>query len=74
MFPMCQTLLLVIFPPMKRSMALALLSMVTVVAPIVGPITGGWLTDNYSRPWIFYVQRADWDFRLHRGLVAAAHA
>lgn len=48
MFPMCQTLLLVIFPPMKRSMALALLSMVTVVAPIVGPITGGWLTDNYS--------------------------
>ena len=35
MFPMCQTLLLVIFPPMKRSMALALLSMVTVVAPIV---------------------------------------
>ena len=55
MFPMCQTLLLVIFPPMKRSMALALLSMVTVVAPIVGPITGGWLTDNYSWPWIFYI-------------------
>ncbi|KMK07274.1 DHA2 family efflux MFS transporter permease subunit [Pluralibacter gergoviae] len=55
MFPMCQTLLLVIFPPMKRSMALALLSMVTVVAPIVGPITGGWITDNYSWPWIFYI-------------------
>lgn len=55
MFPMCQTLLLVIFPPMKRGMALALLSMVTVVAPIVGPITGGWITDNYSWPWIFYI-------------------
>ena len=55
MFPMCQTLLLVIFPTTKRSMALALLSMVTVVAPIVGPITGGWLTDNYSWPWIFYI-------------------
>lgn len=55
MFPMCQTLLLVIFPPMKRGMALALLSMVTVVAPIIGPITGGWITDNYSWPWIFYI-------------------
>ncbi|AMO49805.1 Drug resistance transporter, EmrB/QacA subfamily [Enterobacter sp. FY-07] len=55
MFPMCQTLLLVIFPTSKRSMALALLSMVTVVAPIVGPITGGWITDNYSWPWIFYI-------------------
>ena len=55
MFPMCQTLLLVIFPSSKRSMALALLSMVTVVAPIVGPITGGWITDNYSWPWIFYI-------------------
>ncbi|MBV8874857.1 MAG: DHA2 family efflux MFS transporter permease subunit [Metakosakonia sp.] len=55
MFPMCQTLLLVIFPTTKRSMALALLSMVTVVAPIVGPITGGWITDNYSWPWIFYI-------------------
>ncbi|MBJ3814750.1 DHA2 family efflux MFS transporter permease subunit [Shimwellia pseudoproteus] len=55
MFPMCQTLLLVIFPSSKRTMALALLSMVTVVAPIVGPITGGWITDNYTWPWIFYI-------------------
>jgi len=55
MFPMCQTLLLVIFPTTRRSMALALLSMVTVVAPIVGPITGGWITDNYSWPWIFFI-------------------
>jgi len=55
MFPMCQTLLLVIFPTTKRSMALALLSMVTVVAPIVGPITGGWITDNYSWRWVFFI-------------------
>lgn len=55
LFPMCQTLLLAIFPAMKRGMALAILSMVTVVAPIVGPITGGWLTDNYSWPWIFFI-------------------
>ncbi|MGO2507581.1 MAG: DHA2 family efflux MFS transporter permease subunit [Vibrio hibernica] len=55
MFPMCQTLLLAIFPSVKRGTALALISMVTVVAPIVGPITGGWITDNYSWPWIFFI-------------------
>ena len=55
MFPMCQTLLLAIFPSIKRGAALALISMVTVVAPIVGPITGGWITDNYSWPWIFFI-------------------
>ncbi len=36
-------------------MALALLAMVTVVAPIAGPILGGWITDNYSWPWIFFI-------------------
>lgn len=55
MFPMCQTLLLAIFPSVKRGTALALISMVTVVAPIIGPITGGWITDNYSWPWIFFI-------------------
>lgn len=55
MFPMCQTLLLAIFPSAKRGAALALISMVTVVAPIVGPITGGWITDNYTWPWIFFI-------------------
>ena len=55
LFPMSQTLLLAIFPKAKRGLALALISMLTVVAPIVGPITGGWLTDNYSWPWIFFI-------------------
>ncbi|WP_315707826.1 DHA2 family efflux MFS transporter permease subunit [Brenneria uluponensis] len=55
MYPMCQTLLLMIFPPSRRNMALALLAMVTVVGPIVGPITGGWITDSYSWSWIFYI-------------------
>jgi DHA2 family multidrug resistance protein len=36
-------------------MALALLAMVTVVAPIAGPILGGWITDSYSWPWIFFI-------------------
>ena len=55
MFPIAQTLLLSIFPNTKRGMALALLSMVTTVAPISGPISGGWITDNYSWPWIFFI-------------------
>ncbi|PXF31446.1 multidrug resistance protein B [Pokkaliibacter plantistimulans] len=55
LYPMAQTLLLAIYPPMKRGMALSLLAMVAVVAPIIGPIAGGWLTDNYSWPWIFFI-------------------
>ncbi|TCW00461.1 DHA2 family efflux MFS transporter permease subunit [Biostraticola tofi] len=55
LYPMAQTLLLAIFPAAKRGMALSLLAMVTVVAPIVGPLAGGWITDNYSWPWIFFI-------------------
>jgi DHA2 family multidrug resistance protein len=55
LFPMSQILLLSIFPTSKRSMALALLGMVAVVGPIVGPILGGWLTYDYSWPWIFFI-------------------
>ena len=55
LFPMAQTLMMAIFPRQKRTMALAIISMVTVVAPIVGPITGGWITDSYSWRWIFYI-------------------
>ncbi len=55
MYPVTQSLLIGIYPPAKRGMALALLAMVTVVAPIAGPILGGWITDNYSWPWIFFI-------------------
>jgi DHA2 family multidrug resistance protein len=55
LFPMSQVLLLSVFPPNKRAMALSLLGMVAVVGPIVGPILGGWLTYNYSWPWIFFI-------------------
>ncbi len=55
MYPITQSLMISIYPPAKRGMALALLAMVTVVAPIAGPILGGWITDNYSWPWIFFV-------------------
>lgn len=55
LFPMSQVLLMSIFPREKRGMALALIGMVAVVGPIVGPILGGWLTYNYSWPWIFFI-------------------
>lgn len=55
MYPVTQALLLSIYPPHKRGQAIALLAMVTVVAPIAGPILGGWITDNYSWEWIFFI-------------------
>ncbi|MGA0585931.1 DHA2 family efflux MFS transporter permease subunit [Dyella sp. KRB-257] len=55
MYPITQSLMISIYPPAKRGMALALLSMVAVVAPIAGPILGGLITDNYSWPWIFFI-------------------
>ncbi|GAB3023296.1 DHA2 family efflux MFS transporter permease subunit [Oleiagrimonas citrea] len=55
MYPITQSLLIGVYPPEKRGMALALLAMVTVVAPIAGPILGGWITDSYSWPWIFFI-------------------
>jgi DHA2 family multidrug resistance protein len=55
MIPLSQSLLLNNFPPEKRGLALAIWGMTTVVAPVLGPILGGWITDNYSWPWIFYI-------------------
>ncbi|RAP57664.1 DHA2 family efflux MFS transporter permease subunit [Oleiagrimonas sp. MCCC 1A03011] len=55
MYPITQSLLIAVYPPEKRGMALALMGMVTVVAPIVGPTLGGWITDTYSWPWIFFI-------------------
>ncbi len=55
MYPITQSLMIGIYPAQKRGMALSLLSMVAVVAPITGPILGGWITDNYSWPWIFFI-------------------
>ncbi|KAF7599515.1 MAG: MFS transporter [Candidatus Dactylopiibacterium carminicum] len=55
MIPLSQTLLLQSYPPAKAGMALAAWSMTTLVAPVMGPILGGWLSDNLSWPWIFYI-------------------
>ncbi|GAP65459.1 drug resistance transporter, EmrB/QacAsubfamily [Mizugakiibacter sediminis] len=55
MVPLSMTLLLANYPNEKKGLALGLWAMTVVVAPIFGPIIGGWLTDNYSWPWIFYI-------------------
>ncbi len=54
-YPVTQSLLIAVFPPARRSQALALFVMVTMVGPILGPILGGWITDHYTWPWIFLV-------------------
>ncbi len=53
--PLSQAILLESFPREKRGMAMAAFGLGVVVAPIVGPTLGGWLTDNFSWRWAFYV-------------------
>jgi DHA2 family multidrug resistance protein len=55
MIPGSQALLLSLFPPHKKGTALAVWSMTTLVAPICGPILGGFISDNYAWPWIFLI-------------------
>src|SRR3954467_14788632 len=55
MLPISQAVLLESFPPQKRGVAMATFAMGVVVAPILGPPLGGWITDNYSWRWIFYI-------------------
>ncbi len=55
MIPLSQALLTSLYPPQKRGMALGLWSMTTILAPIVGPLAGGWLTETFSWHWIFLI-------------------
>lgn len=55
MIPLSQTLLLASYPPALAGMAMAMWAMTTLVAPVMGPLLGGWITDNISWPWIFYI-------------------
>jgi DHA2 family multidrug resistance protein len=74
LIPLSATLLLSIFPRAKSNVALALWGLVTVVAPIFGPILGGLISDNWSWPWIFYINvgfgvvvaAGVWRFLRHR--------
>ena len=65
MIPLSQALLLSSYPPEKAGTALAMWSITTLVAPVAGPLLGGWITDNISWPWIFYIN-------VPIGLAAAA--
>jgi DHA2 family multidrug resistance protein len=53
--PSEQSILADTFSPAKRGMAFAMYGMAVVVAPAIGPTLGGWITDNYSWRWIFYI-------------------
>ena len=55
MVPIAQAIMLESFPPQKRGQAMAVFAMGVVVAPVLGPTIGGWITDNYSWRWIFYI-------------------
>ncbi|HVO05306.1 MAG TPA: DHA2 family efflux MFS transporter permease subunit [Burkholderiaceae bacterium] len=65
MIPLSQTLLLASYPPAMAGTAIALWGMTTLVAPVMGPLLGGWITDNFNWPWIFYIN-------VPVGLVSAA--
>src|SRR6266436_4375918 len=53
--PLSQAVLLESFPAEKRGQAMAFWALGIVVAPMLGPVIGGWLTDNYSWRWVFYI-------------------
>src|SRR5450631_3580296 len=53
--PLSQAVLLEAFPPHDRGKAMAFWGLGIVVAPMLGPVIGGWLTDNYSWRWVFYI-------------------
>jgi MFS transporter, DHA2 family, multidrug resistance protein len=55
MQPLAQSILLESFPPRKHGVAMAAYGTGIVVAPIIGPTLGGWITDSYSWRWIFYI-------------------
>jgi DHA2 family multidrug resistance protein len=74
MMSVAQAILLRNYPIERRGMAIALWAMVIIVAPIFGPIIGGWITDNLSWPWLFYINlpvgafaaAASWTLLRHR--------
>ncbi|HWA93518.1 MAG TPA: DHA2 family efflux MFS transporter permease subunit [Terracidiphilus sp.] len=53
--PVEQAILVDTFPPEKRASAFALYTMAIVTAPAIGPVLGGWITDNYNWRWVFFI-------------------
>lgn len=55
LIPLSQAIMMETFPPKEQGMAMAMWGVGIMVAPVIGPYLGGWITDNYSWRWIFYV-------------------
>ncbi|MGH8145524.1 MAG: DHA2 family efflux MFS transporter permease subunit [Rhodanobacteraceae bacterium] len=55
MYPITQSLMVSLYPGHKRGTALAMLAMIAICGPIVGPMLGGWITESYSWHWIFFI-------------------
>jgi MFS transporter, DHA2 family, multidrug resistance protein len=55
MIPLSQSLLLSSYPKALAGLAMAMWAMTTLIAPVLGPLLGGWITDNIHWPWIFYI-------------------
>ncbi|MBF0532872.1 MAG: DHA2 family efflux MFS transporter permease subunit [Candidatus Omnitrophica bacterium] len=53
--PISQAILLESFPKERRGMAMAVFALGAIIAPIIGPVIGGWITDNFSWRWIFFI-------------------
>jgi DHA2 family multidrug resistance protein len=53
--PVALAILVDTFPPRKRGMAMSIYGVTVLVAPILGPVVGGWITDNYTWRWIFFI-------------------
>ena len=55
MVPLGQAIMMNSYPPAKRGMAMAFWAMTVVIAPVIGPLLGGYITENYSWEWIFFI-------------------
>ncbi len=55
LIPLSQALLLQVYPQERRGEALGIWVTIVAVSPVIGPVLGGWITDNYSWQWIFYI-------------------
>ena len=55
LLPVSQAILLENFKPQERGKAMAMFGLVIVIAPIIGPVLGGWITENWSWPFIYYI-------------------